>query len=268
MSIRKCSVCMPAIGTKAYQMVDGKVCAVKLLNWRVKCMYDDGLFGPFHDGKYTKYLITSEWLVAGRAENLIIQEDTFAYTLYMLHKPVYSTPEAFASVRGKDKTRVDGQQVDLMDMFIEQCPQCFKEFTIRRCYVRDGMVSGHDAYTFSRWYWDGGMAREAEMTFNEILCDKDGLHLLGMHFCRVSYEAVTTYATKEECEAQNTMQVVEFEDEEPDEEDFAEQKREEFRDYVAHHCPGFEDKIDWEYFMNLKSMPENLAMQVENWTRV
>ena len=75
------------------------------------------------------------------------------------------------------------------------------------------------------------------------------------------------YLTKEACDEAHEFDfdVVEFEDEEPDEDDFAEQKREEFRDYVAHHCPGFEDRIDWEYFMNLKSMPENLAMQVENW---
>lgn len=53
-------------------------------------------------------------------------------------------------------------------------------------------------------------------------------------------------------------------DEEGD--DFAKQKHDEFYAYVKHHCPGFEDKIEWEYFQAYKTMPWNLSQQVKFWS--
>lgn len=72
------------------------------------------------------------------------------------------------------------------------------------------------------------------------------------------------YPTAEACEADNACKVIEFDDDE----EFAERKREEFEDYVRKVCgPEWCDMIDWEYFMNLKSMPENLSMQINVWTK-
>lgn len=51
-----------------------------------------------------------------------------------------------------------------------------------------------------------------------------------------------------------------------EEDDFAKQKRDEFCEYVKHHCPGFEDKIEWEYFQAYKTMPWNLSQQVKFWS--
>lgn len=48
--------------------------------------------------------------------------------------------------------------------------------------------------------------------------------------------------------------------------DFAKQKHDEFYAYVKHHCPGFEDKIEWEYFQAYKTMPWNLSQQVKFWS--
>lgn len=73
------------------------------------------------------------------------------------------------------------------------------------------------------------------------------------------------YPTIEQCIADNRVTVVDFDEE--DNEDFAEQKREEFREYVAHHAPDFEDKINWEYFQNSKSMPWNLSEQIRLWCK-
>lgn len=80
-----------------------------------------------------------------------------------------------------------------------------------------------------------------------------------------SYNPTKWYLTKEACENDNKPQVFEFDDDNSDEEDFAEQKREEFREYVAHHAPGCEKMIDWEHFYNNKSMPENLSTQIFCW---
>ena len=34
----------------------------------------------------------------------------------------------------------------------------------------------------------------------------------------------------------------------------------------VHHCPGFEGKIEWEYFQAYKTMPWNLSQQVKFWS--
>ena len=126
--------------------------------------------------------------------------------------------------------------------------KCYHYPTAYNCYLWNGCkaVSGL-AYNYE---WEG---------CEKLRCFAYDL----LHHCWPE-PMVKAYPTAEACEADNACKVIEFDDDES----FAEQKRDEFRDYVAHHCPGFEDRIDWEYFMNLKSMPENLAMQVENWTRV
>lgn len=48
-------------------------------------------------------------------------------------------------------------------------------------------------------------------------------------------------------------------------EDFAEDKREEFTDFVENVLPGCSDRIDWSYFENLDTMENNLITQVRCW---
>ena len=38
-----------------------------------------------------------------------------------------------------------------------------------------------------------------------------------------------------------------------------------FTEYVGLFCPDYVDKIDWEYFENLKSMSDNLEIQKNIW---
>lgn len=142
-------------------------------------------------------------------------------------------------------------------------------YELRQSCIDDcGLEIGKDHHGYKNvkyaYTWDQCEVRRKSV--GQAACPHFGYdYLKGKFFFEL---ADGWFVTEQECrEAHGVDDVVEFEDEEPDEDDFAEQKREEFRDYVAHHCPGFEDRIDWEYFMNLKSMPENLAMQVENWTR-
>ena len=46
---------------------------------------------------------------------------------------------------------------------------------------------------------------------------------------------------------------------------FAEEKREEFTDYVETVFPGYGSRIDWDYFSNLETMEKNLMEQVRLW---
>lgn len=71
------------------------------------------------------------------------------------------------------------------------------------------------------------------------------------------------YQTSKQCREANKPKIVML-DEEGD--DFAKQKHDEFYAYVKHHCPGFEDKIEWEYFQAYKTMPWNLSQQVKFWS--
>ena len=47
--------------------------------------------------------------------------------------------------------------------------------------------------------------------------------------------------------------------------DFAEEKREEFTDYVETVFPGYGSRINWDYFSNLDTMEHNLMEQVRLW---
>lgn len=47
--------------------------------------------------------------------------------------------------------------------------------------------------------------------------------------------------------------------------DFAQEKREEFADYVETVFPGYGSRIDWDHFSNLDTMAHNLMEQVRLW---
>lgn len=82
------------------------------------------------------------------------------------------------------------------------------------------------------------------------------------HNCLISYIS-EQIAFAKQCREANKPKIVML-DEEGD--DFAKQKHDEFYAYVKHHCPGFEDKIEWEYFQAYKTMPWNLSQQVKFWS--
>lgn len=121
---------------------------------------------------------------------------------------------------------------------------------------------------FSGWLWDG--SRPVQRAPRESLkaCEIYMGKLTFIDYPGNMYDAEhfqRFYQTAEMCRKDHTPSIAMLDDE--DEENFAEKKREEFYEYVAHHCPGFEDKIDWMYFQNLDTMPNNLAEQVRVWTK-
>ena len=140
---------------------------------------------------------------------------------------------------------------------------CLYSWHIRDVMVERNIMSAHhdydSRYLMKCYTWNGYQAVR---------------HILGATDFHGTYDYLTDsfeycvnyknkyYPTLEQCIADNKVSFVDFD---KDDEDFSEQKREEFREYVAHHAPDFEDKIDWEYFMNEKSMPWNLSEQIKVW---
>jgi hypothetical protein len=122
-----------------------------------------------------------------------------------------------------------------------------------------------DGISFSGWIWDGSkpVRRSPREVINGVRLEKDKSSVLLLRNNNVIplEQFARFYRTADECRADHVPAVATIEDE--DNEYFEEQKRKEFYDYVVHHCPGFEDKIDWEYFQSLESMPSNLAEQVK-----
>ena len=49
---------------------------------------------------------------------------------------------------------------------------------------------------------------------------------------------------------------------------FSFQMRTIFTEYVRLFCPDYVDKIDWDYFENLKSMSDNLEIQKNIWNEL
>lgn len=123
-----------------------------------------------------------------------------------------------------------------------------------------------DGIQFCGWLWDG--LRPVKRATREPLrvckiyggkvtfVDYSGNEYYAEHFRRF-------YQTAKQCREANKPKIVML-DEEGD--DFAKQKHDEFYAYVKHHCPGFEDKIEWEYFQAYKTMPWNLSQQVKFWS--
>lgn len=123
-----------------------------------------------------------------------------------------------------------------------------------------------DGIQFCGWLWDG--SRPVKRATREPLrvckiyggkvtfVDYSGNEYYAEHFRRF-------YQTAKQCREANKPKIVML-DEEGD--DFAKQKHDEFYAYVKHHCPGFEDKIEWEYFQAYKTMPWNLSQQVKFWS--
>lgn len=122
---------------------------------------------------------------------------------------------------------------------------------------------------FCGWLWDGSRPIKRATRENLRFCEirEEGVTFTDYHGNEYDAEYFKRfYQTAEECRKSHTPKVVMLDDE--NDEEFAERKREEFHEYIAHHCPGFEEKIDWMYFQNLQSMPENLADQVRVWTNM
>lgn len=122
-----------------------------------------------------------------------------------------------------------------------------------------------DGIQFCGWLWDG--SRPVKRATRELLrickiyggevtfVDYSGNEYYAEHFRRF-------YQTAEQCRKANKPKIVMLDEEE---DDFAKQKRDEFYAYVKHHCPGFEDKIEWKYFQKNNTIPWNLSRQITNW---
>lgn len=122
-----------------------------------------------------------------------------------------------------------------------------------------------DGIQFYGWLWDGSRPikrtprerlkvveiYEGEITF----IDYDGNEYDAECFQRF-------YQTAESCREANKPKIVMLDEEGG----FVKQKREDFYEYVKHHCPGFEDNIKWESFKADASMPWNLTEQIRSWT--
>lgn len=124
-----------------------------------------------------------------------------------------------------------------------------------------------DGIQFWGWIWDGSkpIKRTPRERLRSCLIRQGEIELIDYHDNVYDINDFSRfYQTAEECRQNHTPKIAMLDDEE--DEDFAENKRNEFYEYVAHHCPGFEDKIDWMYFQNLDTMPNNLAEQVRVWT--
>lgn len=123
-----------------------------------------------------------------------------------------------------------------------------------------------DGVQFYGWLWDGSRPvkratreplRVCEIYGGEVtFVDYSGNEYYAEHFRRF-------YQTAEQCREANKPKIVTLDEEEGD---FAKQKRDEFCECVKHHCPGFEGKIEWEYFQAYKTMPWNLSQQVKFWS--
>ena len=123
-----------------------------------------------------------------------------------------------------------------------------------------------DGVQFYGWLWDG--SRPIKRATREYLkvCEIYGGEVTFSDNHKNKYDAEhfrRFYQTAEQCRAAHKPKIVMLDEEE---DDFAKQKRDEFCEYVKHHCPGFEDKIEWEYFQAYKTMPWNLSQQVKFWS--
>lgn len=119
---------------------------------------------------------------------------------------------------------------------------------------------------FCGWLWDG--SRPVKKATREPLrvCKIYGSEVTFVDYNGNEYDAEhfrKFFQTAEQCRAANKPKIVMLDEEE---DDFTKQRREEFYEYVKHHCPGFENKIDWKNFQADNDMPCNLSQQVKFWS--
>lgn len=163
------------------------------------------------------------------------------------HRFVYPTIEDAY----QERNRISTQQIDMGDF--------------SKKYMSHLNWNG---ISFSGWIWDGAkpVLRSPSLPHGRIIGihvekDKPSMAILNNNNTIPLEQLARFYQAADECRADHIPAVATIEDE--DNEYFEEQKRKEFYDFVVHHCPGFEDKIDWEYFQSSESMPWNLAEQVK-----
>lgn len=134
-----------------------------------------------------------------------------------------------------------------------------REAEYRGMRIKDTGICGNNVDT-EHIFWFGSKLGEEKfkvsMPIYKTAVDYSGNEYYAEHFRRF-------YQTAKQCREANKPKIVML-DEEGD--DFAKQKHDEFYAYVKHHCPGFEDKIEWEYFQAYNTMPWNLSQQVKFWS--
>ena len=105
-----------------------------------------------------------------------------------------------------------------------------KEICINEVEIKQGILRFHDANAID---WDCGW-----YAFDELLwCSMDSV-------CDSIQRLLNVMSSNES---------------------FAEDKREEFTDFVEKVFPGYGSRIDWDYFDNIDTMENNLMAQVHWW---
>lgn len=117
---------------------------------------------------------------------------------------------------------------------------------------------------FCGWLWDGSRPIKKATREPLRICEIRNENVVFIDYNGNIYDAEhfqRFYQTAEKCRKENKPKIVMLDEEE---DDSAKQKRDEFYKYVKHHCPGFEDKIDWKCFREDNTMPWNLSQQVKS----
>lgn len=122
-----------------------------------------------------------------------------------------------------------------------------------------------DGIQFTGWVWDGSKPKKyaTRESLKTCVIRQGKVELIDYNGNVYDIDQFQRfYQTADECRRNHTPNISMLDDD--DDKDLT-NKRDEFYEYVKHHCPGFESKIDWEYFKNNCTMPENLAKQVRVW---
>lgn len=111
---------------------------------------------------------------------------------------------------------------DAKPLDIEVC--CKKNYQwLGECIGKDNFTYlMYDTLTYCcRWYWDGLRVRQCNIYVNDLEYDyTNGIKFSNLSFYNLSGKAIheKTYATKEDCEDNNSINIIDFDDDEADEE--------------------------------------------------
>lgn len=121
-----------------------------------------------------------------------------------------------------------------------------------------------DGIQFTGWVWDGSrpVKRATREYIDGCLLNRDGVTFLDRNGNPIIVDLDRFYKTAEDCRENNKPRIVMLDD---NDNESHKRRFDEFKKFVADHCPGFEDKIDESRFEYERSMPENMSIQVGLW---
>ena len=110
-----------------------------------------------------------------------------------------------------------------------------------------------------------GYETTQELAIDEVKIDDGILQFHDANAIDESYAWYESFEILSCCTTQICDTVYEIIERLSTQDDFAEEKREEFTDYVESVFPGYSSRIDWDYFDNIDTMENNLMTQVHWW---